>query len=123
MNELDGAFLLPTRVLDWTSARARALSTNLAHASEPGYRRRDVDFADLVKAVRDEHQNGRAGALAKAAPKIAVDPSAEPGSDGNNVSFEQEQVEIDKNALLHELATTFLNARLNQLRSAISGRS
>ena len=119
MNEIDDAFLLPVRVLDWTSARARALQTNLAHASDPSYRRVDVDFDALARAVRDEEERGRRGALARARPSIERDRSAGPG--GQTVEFEREQVQLDKNALLHELATMIVNGRLNTLRSAIRG--
>ena len=118
---LDDAFLLPSRVLDWTSARARALQTNLAHASQPGYRRVDVDFAALAKAVRDEQERGRHGALERARPSIEVDRETAPGLSGNSVEFEREQVQIDKNALLHELATLMVSTKVNQLRAAIRG--
>jgi flagellar basal-body rod protein FlgB len=123
MNDLDRAFLLPTRILDWTAARARALQTNLAHASEPGYRRVEVDFASLMKAVRDEQLKGRAGALERARPSIEVDASVVAGTSGNNVEFEREQVQIEKNALLHELATFMVNSKLNTLRNAIRGQA
>ena len=115
MNDVDRLFLLPTRVLDFTSERARALSTNLAHASEPGYRRVDVDFGELLEAARR-------GDVAKAKPHARIDADAPAGSNGNNVDFEREQVQIDKNSLLHELATFFVNAKLNALRAAIRGQ-
>jgi len=121
MSELDAAFLVPVRVLDWTAARARALQSNLANASVPGYRRVDVDFATLAKALRDEQEKGKTGALEKARPAIDVDPHAIAGPSGNTVEFEREQVQIDKNALLHELATLVVNGKLNSLRSAIRG--
>ena len=123
MNELDGAFLLPTRVLDFTSARARALNQNLAHANVPGYRRVDVDFAALLAAVKDEREPGHTGALAGAHPTTAQDATAPVGADGGNVEFEREQIQIEKNALLHQLATLMVSGTLNQLRSAIRGEA
>jgi flagellar basal-body rod protein FlgB len=122
VNDLDRVFLLPHRVLDFTSARARALNTNLAHASEPGYRRVDVDFGTLAEAVRAERR-GRDGATEGVRPATAIDEDALPSANGNTVQFDHEQVQVDKNALLHELAAFALNARLNTLRSAIRGQS
>lgn len=122
MNDLDRVFLLPHRVLDFTSARARALNTNLAHASEPGYRRVDVDFATLAAALRAERR-GRPGAIEDARPETAIDGDALPSDTGNTVQPDHEQVQVDKNALLHELAAFAMNARLNTLRSAIRGQS
>jgi flagellar basal-body rod protein FlgB len=120
VNEIDRAFLLPTRVLDWTSARARALQSNLAHAGEPGYRRVDVDFDELVKAVRKRRQDGDAS-LVRAQPTIEVDATAAAGPTGNTVSFEKEQVQLDKNELLHELATFIVSSKVSGLRNAIRG--
>ncbi len=121
MNEIDHAFLLPSRVLDWTSARARALQSNLAHASQPGYRRVDVEFGGLLEAVRAARERGRVDVLERVRPSVAVDATAAAGENGNSVDFEREQVQIDKNALLHELATLVVNGRLNTLRAAIRG--
>jgi flagellar basal-body rod protein FlgB len=121
VNELDRALLLPVRVMDWTSARARALQSNLAHASEPGWRRVDVDFAALARAVKDEREKGREGALAKARPETEVDATAVPGPSGNSVEFELEQTQIDKNALVHELAALVMGSKVDQLRAAIRG--
>ena len=111
------------RVMDFTSARARALNTNLAHASEPGYHRVDVDFATLAKALREGEPGERERALAKAQPKAADDPAAPAGLNGNNVTFEKEQVEVDRNALIHQLAALMVSSQLQALRAAISGRS
>ena len=45
----------------------------------------------------------------------------DPGPAGNTVQFEKEQIQIDKNALLHELATFVVSSKLSQLRNAIRG--
>ncbi|MBL8840757.1 MAG: flagellar basal body rod protein FlgB [Planctomycetes bacterium] len=121
MNDFDKSFAVTHKVLDWTTARARALTTNIAHASEPGYKRVDVSFGDLLEAVRAERERGQQGALARAKPEAVVDLSAAPSSNGNTVDFEREQVQIDKNSLLHDLATYFASSKLNSLRSAIRG--
>jgi flagellar basal-body rod protein FlgB len=121
--ELTGAIDVAKRVMDFTNARARALNTNLAHASDPGYRRVDVDFATLAKALREEDPVKRERALGKSLPQAVVDPDAIAGSNGNNVNFETEQIQGEKNALLHQLATLMVSGQLQQLRAAISGRS
>jgi flagellar basal-body rod protein FlgB len=123
MSDLTGGFDVARKLLDFTSARGRALATNIAHASEPGYRRVDVDFATLLESFRAERERGEAGALAKARPEQEVDRLATAGRNGNSVDFEREQVQLDKNALLHELATYFVNSKLNTLRSAIRGQA
>lgn len=123
MSDLLAGFDLAHKLLDFTTARARALTTNLAHASEPGYRRVDVSFASLLEAVRAEQQRGEPGAIARAQPRTEVDGGATVGLNGNSVDFEREQVQLDKNALLHDLATAYLNSKLNSLRSAIRGHA
>jgi flagellar basal-body rod protein FlgB len=123
MSNLTKGFDVASRLLDFTSARARALATNVAHASQPGYRRVDVEFGALLEAVRGERERGQSGLLGKVKPEARVDEGALPGSNGNSVDFEREQVQIDKNALLHQLATEFINSKLNGLRSAIRGQA
>jgi len=120
--ELGSVFDVAAKVMDYTSARARALNTNLAHQNQPGYRRVDVDFTKLLDAVRAEGTD-RERRLESVRPEIRTDQDAPVGENGNSVRFEQEQMEIEKNALLHEITAQMLNGRLNQLRSAISGRS
>jgi flagellar basal-body rod protein FlgB len=122
-HDLTAIFDVSRRVMDYTSARARALSTNLAHASEAGYRRVDVSFETLAKALREEEAKKRDATLAAAAPRAEVDARAPVSGDGNSVSFEIEQVQGDKNALLHQLAATMVSNALQQMRAAISGRS
>ncbi|MBM4015341.1 MAG: flagellar basal body rod protein FlgB [Planctomycetes bacterium] len=123
MSDLTRGFDVAAKLLDFTSARARALATNIAHASQPGWRRVDVEFGALLEAVRLERDGGRKGALARVEPEARIDESALPGSNGNSVDFEREQVQSDKNALLHQLATEFINSKLNGLRSAIRGQA
>ncbi len=123
MNDFDKSFAVTQKILDWTTARARALTTNIAHASEPGYKRVDVSFADLLDAMRAERDHGQKGALARATPKPEVDLFAAPSANGNTVDFEREQVQIDKNSMTHELATFFANSKLNSMRSAIRGHA
>jgi flagellar basal-body rod protein FlgB len=122
-HDLTAIFDVSRRVMDYTSARARALSTNLAHASEAGYRRVDVSFESLAKALREDEGRKRDEALAKAEPKTEVDARAAASGDGNTVNFEVEQIQSDKNGLLHELAATMVSSALQQMRAAISGRS
>jgi flagellar basal-body rod protein FlgB len=122
-DELTARIDVAQRVMDFTSARARALNTNLAHASEPGYRRVDVDFATLAKALRECAPEKREQALAAARPQALPDATATPGLNGNDVTFEKEQVEVDRNALIHQLAALMVNSELQSLRAAISGRS
>jgi len=121
--DLSGVLDIASRVMDFTNARARALNLNLAHASEPGYRRVDVDFSTLAKALQEEDEGKRAQALSRAAPAMEVDASAVAGADGNTVNFETEQIQLDKNSLIHEVAAAMVSATLAQMRSAISGHS
>ena len=120
--DLTAGFDAAQRVMDFTTARARALNTNLAHASEPGYHRVDVDFAALAKALREEEPAKRERALARAAPRAEVDAEAPAGVNDNSVNFEREQIQSDKNGLIHQLATLMVSAQLQQLRAAITGR-
>jgi len=122
-HDLTAIFDVAAKVMDYTSARARALNTNLAHANEAGYRRVDVSFETLAKALREQEVEKRDAELAKAAPRAEVDARAVAGGDGNTVNFETEQIQSDKNGLLHQIAASMVSSTLQQMRAAISGRS
>jgi flagellar basal-body rod protein FlgB len=121
--DLSASLDIASRVMDFTNARARALNENLAHASVPGYKRVDVDFSALAQAIEQQDARKRTQALASLSPTVGVDRSAPAGADGNTVDFEREQIQIDKNALIHEIAAAMVSVSLQQMRSAISGHS
>lgn len=115
--ESDSTQLLLTRVLDATAMRNRVLANNVANAETPGYTRQDVPFeSELAAAVRS-------GNLTSFSPKVELDNTAPARADGNNVSVDLELAELNKNAMLHQLAVQLMQQKLSMQKMAITGRT
>ncbi len=118
------------------SARQRVLSSNLANADTPGYRRMDVSFegalADAVREDRSMTGSADGGSSGIDASMRGGSPLDEPltslqGSpgvvlrvDGANVDPDQEMAELAANQLAYDTVTGLLRKRLATMRSAMS---
>lgn len=119
---LDGNYLLVERMLDFVAAGNRALARNLANQSVPGYRRVDVDFSSLVQAARIRDRSSRLEALEELRPAEQIDDRSPTGPNGNNVSVEHETTQLQRMALIHEMATQMAAGKTATLRLAIRGQ-
>jgi flagellar basal-body rod protein FlgB len=81
------------RALDLHGARHEVINENLANVHTPGYRARDVDFADALRAAfaPDEPSSD-------ATPEPAVDPTTQVKADGNSVDLDVETTRLAENA-------------------------
>jgi len=117
MQGTDPTQLLLTRLLDATALRNRVLANNVANADTPGFIRQDVPFErELAAAVRG-------GCLESFAPKIEADKTAPTRADGNNISVDRELAELNKNAMMHQMAIQLMQQKLSMQRMAITGRT
>jgi len=106
--------------------RGAILASNIAQASTPGYKARDIDFAAELA-----HRSGLGALAATHAGHLsaAVSPDGGPGFripvsaalDGNTVEPAVEQIKFAENALRQQASLTFLNRRISGLMSAIRG--
>jgi len=108
---------LLTRMLDSTAMRDRVLANNVANADTPGYIRQDVAFqGELADAVKS-------GTLNSYSPQVQADHTAPAKADGNNVAVDRELAELNKNAMMHQMAVQLMQAKLSMERIAITGRT
>ena len=112
MSGFDANFDLVRKALDIASLRHKTIANNLANANTPGYKRLVVEFEkELASAVE-----GRRPAEAR-----IVEASDPAGIDGNNVRFESELADLQKNAMVFNTFAQIASRRMNALRSAITG--
>jgi len=113
MSSIDSNFEMLSRALDIAALRHKAIANNLANANTPGYRRLEVQF----KQELDRVIHGRAPLDAR------IVESADPvGPNDNNVSFERELADLQKNALIYQTFAQLADLRMKGLRSAIQGQ-
>jgi flagellar basal-body rod protein FlgB len=118
-------YLVARKMLDYTTARQEALSSNLANYETPGYKRMDVssDFqTQLQKAV--ENKTATAEDLNRIQPQIVTDSSStSPRGDGNNVEMDKEMMEMNRNSVEYEYAVKYINYNYNMVRAAVDSGS
>lgn len=97
------------------SQRMGLLASNIANASTPGYKARDIDFAEAMKsAASGGIERGIAGATKYRVPM-------QMSLDGNTVELATEQTAFAENAVAYQTTLSFLNGRIGQITRALRG--
>ena len=117
---------MPVELFDWVSRglsqaltlhhrRHEVLATNIANLETPGYRARDLQFKDALKA---------AFAADEAPPvdaRVVDKPSGVGRVDGNTVDLDMEMTRLAHNRGSYTTYAELLARRLSGLRRAIEG--
>jgi len=97
------------------SQRMGLLASNIANASTPGYKAKDIDFA---AALRDAEGGGiDAGIRANTKYRVPLQMSI----DGNTVELSTEQTAFAENAVAYQTTLSFLNGRISTITRALKG--
>lgn len=110
----DTLFGIHGAALEVRSQRMGLLASNIANASTPGFKARDVNFQSALSAVQSKGDDGFSGAVQYRVP-------TEPTMDGNTVELNQEQTAFAENAVQYQTTLSFLNGRINQITRALKG--
>ena len=110
--------------LDVGAERHKVLTSNLANAETPGYKRVELD-SNFIDNLRAELNEGHVRPFKISEISFTEDKDSNLNSDltGNNVSSERELMLINENALRYEALGQFASSSLRQLRTAITGRN
>lgn len=122
--------LVMEKALDYSMTRQEIIVDNVANATTPGFKRRDVSFADTLKASQEKAlglKTSKAGHLEGMASR-ASKKSRNDGLvrvDGNSVDLEIENAEMAANAFYYQTVSKTLGSHFNMLERIISqgGRS
>lgn len=102
--------------LELRSQRMGLLTSNIANASTPGYKARDIDFATALNARMagaDSEQASEAATLYR----VPVMPSL----DGNTVELPTEQIAFSENAVGYATTLSFIQGRVETITRALRG--
>ncbi len=112
--------------LQFTEARERLLADNVANASTPGYRQKDLSLARFQSVLKDRLQERDSSAPGTVSfDDISMDvqqPRSLLFHDGNNRSMEQLMTDQAKNALMHQLAVELLRQQYSVMEMALRER-
>ena len=113
----DDLFGVHGRALALRSQRLGLLASNIANASTPGFKARDIDFAQALSAA--ERPGTTTTAAVQAATKFRV--PLQSSLDGNTVELNTEQTKFAENAIAYQTTLSFLNGRIETLKRALKG--
>lgn len=112
----EGLFGVHGTALSVRSQRMGLLASNIANASTPGYKAKDIDFdAALQNAAR----SGNVDSAIDDATLFRV--PLQPTQDGNTVDLTTEQTAFAENAVAYQTTLAFLNGRIGQITRALKG--
>lgn len=119
----EGLFGVHGKALALRSQRLSLLASNIANASTPGYKARDIDFEAALREATTQQQNGGGTAdLGKAMDDaMGYRVPLQPSYDGNTVELSTEQTLFAENAVKYRTTLSFLEGRINTLTRALKG--
>lgn len=113
----DSLFGVHGAALALRSQRLNLLASNIANASTPGYKARDIDFD---KALAEATRKG--GSTDKAVNNaMGYRVPLQPSLDGNTVELSTEQTLFAENAVKYKTTLSFLEGRINTITRALKG--
>jgi flagellar basal-body rod protein FlgB len=99
------------------SQRMGVLASNIANASTPGYKAKDIDFKEALNAIETPAMEGTDPIEAATKFRIPLQPSL----DGNTVELATEQTAFAENAVAYQTTLAFLNGRISTITRALKG--
>ena len=113
----DSLFGVHGKALALRSQRLSLLASNIANATTPGYKARDIDFESALRQATDKGASTDAAAKDQMGYRIPLQPSL----DGNTVELSTEQTLFAENAVKYRTTLSFLEGRINTISRALKG--
>ena len=134
ITRLDDAFKFYEVALNLRSERQQVLASNIANASTPNYKARDIDFGPALQQAMAGR--GVGGVLlattapghvrsdvqgSPASPSLLYRTPAQGSIDGNTVEMDAERAQFVQNSVHIETGLTVLGMQIKQMLTAIQG--
>jgi flagellar basal-body rod protein FlgB len=113
----EGLFGVHGTALSVRSQRMGMLASNIANASTPGYKAKDVDFDAALRIARGNGGNVDSAIGDATMYRVPLQPT----QDGNTVELVTEQTAFAENAVAYQTTLAFLNGRIGSITRALKG--
>ncbi|AUW57951.1 flagellar basal body rod protein FlgB [Sphingobium sp. SCG-1] len=113
----DSLFGVHGKALALRSQRLSLLASNIANASTPNYKARDIDFEAALKTATESGADTANAAQGAMGYRVPLQPSL----DGNTVELSTEQTLFAENAVKYRTTLSFLEGRINTINRAFRG--
>jgi flagellar basal-body rod protein FlgB len=115
----DSLFGVHGAALEVRAQRMGVLASNIANASTPGFKAKDIDFQSALAQAEQAGDSGTAPVDLSASTLYRV--PLQPSLDGNTVELNTEQTAFAENAVAYQTTLSFLNGRINEITRALTG--
>jgi flagellar basal-body rod protein FlgB len=133
LGRLDDYFRPQATALSLRSQRQEVLASNIANNDTPGYKARDFDFKKSFEAALQKNpvKPLQSTDPRHLQPKDSVDPLSkallyrnprQSGIDGNTVDMNAEMAAFSDNAIRYQAGITFMQKRIEGMRTALTGQ-
>ena len=126
-NSIKQQFDVYSNALNIRNKKNEILASNIANASTPNFKARDVDFeVELARSLDvgplKTSNESHITVTSKNLPgKVQFRQSVNPSVDGNTVELAVEQMEFAENAVRYQTTLDFINSKVRGLMGAIRG--
>jgi len=113
------------QVVQFAAQRHNLLLDNIANASTPGYRQKDLSVGRFNAMLRERVDQRRRNGIASFDDMSSTMENPTRGilfHDGNNRSMEQLATDLAKNGMMHNLAIELLRKQFLQMEMALKER-
>ncbi len=116
--------------MGWLSERQKLVAQNVANASTPGYKPKDLTAQDFGALMQGNATGGALGVartnamhiapdgMAPAGSKAVETPDSETTMDGNSVVLEEQMLKMSESRLQFQAAVSFYEKSMNMVRLA-----
>ena len=118
------------QALEMRGKRMELLASNIANADTPGYKARDLEFANVLKSASEKIKPVSLFVTHESHIKLGNDLTDgtvlyriphQAALDGNTVESQVEQVKYAENALQYQISMQFVGGSIQGLLTAIRG--
>lgn len=117
MSIIDKALGLSAAALKLRGQRLDVIAGNIANASTPGYKARDIDADAALARINGSRFAGLLASESTGALQYRA--ALQPSLDGNTVEMATEQAAFAENALQYRASLEFLSGRIQTLMNAM----
>jgi flagellar basal-body rod protein FlgB len=118
---MDSIFGISGKALELSEQRSVLLSNNIANASTPHYKARDLDFQKVLKDEYEKPSIPGVQSNLQSSAAISYRMPMQNSVDGNTVDEDIERKDFLSNAINYQVNLTFIQNKSEQLLKAIKG--
>jgi flagellar basal-body rod protein FlgB len=127
----DNVFGIHEQALLLHGQRLSVLANNLANADTPGFKARDIDFAEALAGADGEialtttvtnPEHISVGEVGYSPAILKYRNPFQASLDGNTVEMPMEQAAFAENNVRYQASLTFINSRIAELQYVIAGQ-